>query len=71
MTSAKFSPETQTNNEFHQASQNTQPHNAPIVSAMASTVKFIQEELWIREWESKNTWGRDEQRDGEDSPMFE
>jgi hypothetical protein len=35
---------------------------------MASAVKFIQEEMWIREWENKNASGLDERSDGEFAP---
>lgn len=68
MTGPKFFPEVQPNNEPLETARPAQPHGAPVASAMASAVKFIQEEMWIREWENKNASGLDERSDGEFAP---
>jgi hypothetical protein len=64
MNSAKFSPEPQMNNELHESSRDARLQGPTVVGAMTSTVKLIQEELWIREWENKNARGSDEQGAG-------
>lgn len=41
-------------NESPDSSQNYRSNEPIVISSMTRAVKLLQEELWIRKWESKN-----------------
>lgn len=61
MTRIQDNSRTQTSNESPYYLQANQLQSSAVFRSMTSNIKILQEELWIREWESKNVFDSDEQ----------